>query len=154
MRSRNHVEEADTPTTAADGDREKRKAMIGSLGRQTATPDADKLTIYIKQDDPAAAKEAASGKTERKTSGSEGTGTASRLLDRYRQQTALQDAVVPNDLLRTIQEVDRKESYDRSPAPLPPPSASSLQAASNAQLSAAEDEWLALEEKRESMAGG
>lgn len=137
MRSRNQVEEAAAPP--ADDERMKRKAMIGSLGRQGVAPD-DKLTIYIKQDDPSAKDSPAEPQpSHRRTSGAtEGSGVASRLLDRYRQQTAMQDAVVPNDLLRTLEEADRKETYDRAPAPLPPPTASSLQAANNAQLSAAE----------------
>ena len=111
---------------------ERRKAMIGSLGRQ---PTEDKLTIYIKQDSEPQVKEMLptlveqSPVTTRRRSDQglstpiEGSGTASRLLNRYRQQTPLD---VPNDLLRTIEEVDRtpkspvesSETYDRSPGPL------------------------------------
>ena len=109
---------------------EKRKAMIGSLGRETTQ---DKLTIYIKQeneaDKPAPVVEQSPLSTRRRSDQngpSEGSGTASRLLNRYRQQTPLD---VPNDLLRTIEEVDRnkiaaaEENYDASPAPLPPTTA-------------------------------
>lgn len=99
--------------------------MIGSLGRQ---PTEDKLTIYIKQDNepkelPTLIEQSPISTRRRSDqSPSDGSGTASRLLSRYRQQTPLD---VPNDLLRTIEEVDRTkspvetaETYDRSPAPL------------------------------------
>lgn len=103
--------------------------MIGSLGRQLTE---DKLTIYIKQDSEPQVKEMLPTLVEqspvitrrRSDQGlpAEGSGTASRLLNRYRQQTPLD---VPNDLLRTIEEVDRTkspiesaETYDRSPGPL------------------------------------
>ena len=107
--------------------------MIGSLGRQ---PTEDKLTIYIKQDEPseAASKElptlieqSTPTSTRRRSDQStpEVSGTASRLLNRFRQQTPLD---VPNDLLRTIEEVDRaknptesSETYDKAPGPLPTP---------------------------------
>lgn len=105
--------------------------MIGSLGRQ---PTEDKLTIYIKQDSDPHIKEMLPTLVEQSPdicrrrsdqglpTAVEGSGTASRLLNRYRQQTPLD---VPNDLLRTIEEVDRTkspvesgETYDRSPGPL------------------------------------
>lgn len=119
--------------------------MIGSLGRQGITGNDEKLTIYIKQDEPG--KDGRRRSSESSTAaGSEVTPaastTSSRLLDRYRQQTALADTVVPKDLLRSIEESERRESYDRSPAPLPPATASSSaqQASSNALLSAADRE--------------
>lgn len=105
--------------------------MIGSLGRQ---PTEDKLTIYIKQDNEPQTKEmlptlieqspiSSRRRSDQGPSSTDGLGTATRLLNRYRQQTPLD---VPNDLLRTIEEVDRTkspvetaETYDRSPAPLP-----------------------------------
>ena len=105
--------------------------MIDSLGRQSTE---DKLTIYIKQENeadksqqqpPPVEQSPLSRRRSDQTGGSEGSGTASRLLNRYRQQTPLD---VPNDLLRTIEEVDRnknaaEEAYDRSPGPLPPTTA-------------------------------
>lgn len=107
--------------------------MIGSLGR---LPTEDKLTIYIKQESEPDAKDATesisiSSTARRGSGGSDATsgGSASRLLSRYRQQG---ETSLPNDLLRTIEEVDprntkngAKDSYDRSPGILPPPSASS-----------------------------
>lgn len=128
-----------TPTTPVvhpapsqpESEVERRKAMIGSLGRQ---PTEDKLTIYIKQDSDPHIKEMLPTLVEQSPdicrrrsdqglpTAVEGSGTASRLLNRYRQQTPLD---VPNDLLRTIEEVDRTkspvesgETYDRSPGPL------------------------------------
>lgn len=110
MRSRVHQEEtngnpADTSAQPAtpqvkEEDREKRKAMIGSLGRQ---PSADKLTIYIKQQEPAETNDAESP-------------SSMRLLNRYRSKSK----DVPNDLLRTIEEVDHgsKTTVDRSPVPV------------------------------------
>ena len=73
--------------------------MIGSLGRQ---PSADKLTIYIKQQEPIEANDTESP-------------SSMRLLSRYRSKSK----DVPNDLLRTIEEVDRgsKTTVDRSPIP-------------------------------------
>jgi len=105
--------------------------MIVSLGRQ---PTEDKLTFYIKQDSEPQVKEMLptlveqSPITTRRRSDQglstpiEGSGMASR-LNRVRPQTPLD---VPNDLLRTIEEVDRtpkspvetSETYDRSPGPL------------------------------------
>lgn len=103
--------------------------MIGSLGRTAAE---DKLTIYIKQDGdankeaavpaspamrrkftPAVDSEASDAATE--------TSASSRLLSRYRHPVE-----VSNDLLKTIEEVDKEkqhgpqaeETYDGSPAPL------------------------------------
>jgi len=118
--------------------------MIGSLGRQSLSGQDEKLTIYIKQDEPGKDGRRRSSETNT-AAGSEPTPapaastTSSRLLDRYRQQT---DTVVPKDLLRSIEESERRESYDRSPAPLPPGTASSSaqQASSNALLSAADRE--------------
>ena len=73
--------------------------MIGSLGRQ---PSADKLTIYIKQQETVEANDTESP-------------SSMRLLSRYRSKSK----DVPNDLLRTIKEVDRgsKTTVDRSPIP-------------------------------------
>ena len=120
-----------------ENDVERRKAMIGSLGRQ---PTEDKLTIYIKQDNEQPSKElptlveqspsiSSRKRNDQVPTPPEGSGTASRLLNRYRQQTPLD---VPNDLLRTIEEVDRSpksplessETFDRV-APLPAGSAQS-----------------------------
>ena len=74
--------------------------MIGSLGRQ---PSADKLTIYIKQQEPTESNEVESP-------------SSMRLLSRYRSKS--KDA--PNDLLRTIEEVDRgsKTTVDWSSVPV------------------------------------
>ncbi len=123
--------------------------MIGSLGRQATE---DKLTIYIKQDNeqpatkelPTLVEQSPVSSRRRSDQGTgstpvEGSGTASRLLSRYRQQTPLD---VPNDLLRTIEEVDRSpkspvevsENFDRV-APLP-----ATNAQSTTPLTAAERE--------------
>lgn len=122
--------------------------MIGSLGRQVTE---DKLTIYIKQENeqpatkelPTLVEQSPVSSRRRSDQGGptpvEGSGTASRLLSRYRQQTPLD---VPNDLLRTIEEVDRSpkspvevsENFDRV-APLP-----ATNAQSTTPLTAAERE--------------
>ena len=90
--------------------------MIGSLGRE---PSADKLTIYIKQETPSD-----STTSTTTTDVEEGESASStRLLSRYRTPAS--------DLLRTIEEVDRRrsltgeETYDRPSAKAPPPSTAS-----------------------------
>ncbi len=98
---------------------EKRKAIIGSLGR---TPTEDRLTIYIKQESEPTPKEKASNGVQKPAEAQQDGGVASRLFNRYRQQRVVD---VPNEILRTIEETDaariqkETELYDNSPAPLP-----------------------------------
>lgn len=98
---------------------EKRKAIIGSLGR---TPTEDKLTIYIKQETEPPPKEPTPNNVQNAVDTQQEGGLSSRLISRYRQQRVLD---VPNEFLRTIEESDpsktqkESESYDNSPGPLP-----------------------------------
>ena len=124
----------ETKDSTDESDRERRRSIIGSLGRQDSE---DKLTIYIKQEaepsgpiqQPSIVPTASPALSRRLIPTSNSVGgvgdadsPSSRLLSRYRHSLD-----VNNDLLRTIEEVDKEkqgnvadeEGYDSSPAPLP-----------------------------------